>query len=271
MTQNNDPSVRRTLGGTIIRTNAPAHRVEPSQHRPSSPIQSQGSNDRPGGNFKKPQSPKKENRSFIKRHLILFNFLLIMLAGFILCWLSYLMLDLWTAHGDERTVPDVIGRSFVDGESILKNSDLTVLISDSTYDSPGAPGTIIDQNPPEGARVKNGRTVYLTIVAFSPKMVTVPDLNDVSGQQAMAQFNSLGMHNIDTVMIVAEHHDGLLLEAKVNGRPIFKGDKIPINSHVTLVVGMNPPRTIFDQHELDSASTSDGLIDTAFDNNETEL
>lgn len=269
MTQNNDPSVRRTIGGTIIRTNSPAQGMEPAQHRPSAAKQAYGSVERPGGNRKKPQSPERDNRSFIKRHLILFNFLLIMLAGFIICWLSYLMLDLWTAHGDERTVPDVIGRSFVDGESILENSDLTVLISDSTYDSPEAPGTIIDQNPPEGARVKNGRTVYLTIVAFSPKMVTVPDLN-VSGQQAMAQFNSLGMHSIDTVLVVAEHRDGLLLEAKVNGRPIFKGDKVPINSHVTLVVGMNPPRTMLDQLELDSAATSDGFIDITFDN-ETEL
>ncbi|MDE6320973.1 MAG: hypothetical protein K2L93_01605, partial [Muribaculaceae bacterium] len=99
---------------------------------------------------------------------------------------------------------------------------------------------IIDQNPHEGAHVKNGRDVYVTIVAFSPKLIVVPNL-ETSGQQAIERFRAMGVNNLDTVMVVAEDRVGYVLSATYNGHQLHKGDKIPVNARVTLTIGMKRP------------------------------
>ncbi len=204
------------------------------------------------------KSMNKDNRNFFQRNIILFNVLIMVCVGLILCWLSYLLLDVWTGHGDERTVPNVIGKQFEAGKSLLNNNDLKVIISDSVFDNPAAPGTIIDQNPHEGARVKNGRDIYVTIIAFTPKLIVVPNL-ETSGQQAIERFRAMGVHNLDTVMVVAEDRVGLVLGATYNGHQLHKGDKIPVNAHVTLTIGMKRPAPVYnpmDEEDSDNDSTS---------------
>ncbi len=202
------------------------------------------------------------SKGFFEWHVILWNVLLMVCTGLILCWLSYLLLDVWTGHGDERTVPNVIGRSYDAGRTALENTDLGIIVSDSVFDNPAAPGTIIDQNPHEGARVKNGRSVYVTIVAFSPKMVVVPNL-ETSGQQAIERLRAMGVTNLDTVMVVAEDRVGLVLGATCNGHQLHRGDKIPVNSRVTLTIGMKRPMAIYnpEEEENDSTALDDETID----------
>lgn len=197
---------------------------------------------------------RTDNRNFFQRHIILFNVLIMVCVGLILCWLSYLMLDVWTGHGDERTVPNVIGKQLEAGKALLNNNDLKIIISDSVFDNPAAPGTIIDQNPHEGARVKNGRDIYVTIVAFSPKLIVVPNL-ETSGQQAIERFRAMGVNNLDTVMVIAEDRVGLVLGATYNGHQLHKGDKIPVNARVTLTIGMKRPAPVYIPQEDEDAES----------------
>lgn len=208
------------------------------------------------------KSKKKDNRNFFQRNIILFNILIMVCVGLILCWLSYLMLDVWTGHGDERTVPNVIGKKLEAGKTLLNNNDLKVIISDSVFDNPAAPGTIIDQNPHEGARVKNGRAIYVTIVAFSPKLIVVPNL-ETSGQQAIERFRAMGVNNLDTVMVIAEDRVGLVLGATYNGHQLHKGDKIPVNAHVTLTIGMKRPEPVYIPEENEDEDNNSNTADDA--------
>ena len=48
----------------------------------------------------------------MKRHPILFNFLLIMLVGFGVIWMALISLDIWTDHGSYEVVPDMKGLSY---------------------------------------------------------------------------------------------------------------------------------------------------------------
>ena len=94
-------------------------------------------------------------------------------------WLAMLWLDVWTRHGDTITVPSVKTLSFGEASVRLEQDGLVAVLSDSVYDKSTKPGTVIDQNPKVGTVVKEGREIYLTINAFSPKMISLPTLTDI--------------------------------------------------------------------------------------------
>lgn len=94
----------------------------------------------------------------------------------------------------------------------------------------------MEQSPRANARVKPGRTVYLTIVAFSPKLVTVPPFMNVSMREGKAMFEGLGFKEVRVVEVESEYKD-LVLGAKINGVPLKAGQRVPQSSVITLEVG----------------------------------
>lgn len=191
--------------------------------------------------------------NFIKKHPVLMNLIYIIITTVVLSWLAMFFLDYWTDHGDERVVPNVKGLSYAQAESVLKVADLTVEISDSIYDSTARPGTVVEQSPHKDAKVKPGRLVYLTIVAFAPKTVTVPDISNVSLRQAQSIFEGLGIKRIKVVEVESEYED-LLLNAKYNGLPLKAGTRIPVTASVTLEVGKGLSNAELDSLALESES-----------------
>lgn len=170
---------------------------------------------------------------------VLFHLLLIFLTALIVLWAMLIFLDSWTLHGNEETVPDVQGQNIRIAQSNLEKLGLEPVLSDSVFDSKAIPGTVVDQNPKPLSKVKPGRTVYLTIVAYSPKMVTVPDISNTSLRQGQSMLEGVGLKSIIIVRVPSEYED-LVLGVKCNGRELRPGEKIPINSVVTIEVGTAP-------------------------------
>ena len=109
-------------------------------------------------------------------------------------------------------------------------------LSDSIYDDKTRPGTVLEQSPRANTKVKPGRTVYLTVNAFTPKMISVPDLADMSLRQARSTLEGLGIKNIREHYVVSEYRD-LVLAVKFNGITLQPGARIPASATVTLEVG----------------------------------
>lgn len=149
-------------------------------------------------------------------------------------------LNIWTDHGDELQVPDVKGVYFDDARSRLENAGLGVELSDSVYDSSLRPGAVVDQNPKVGTHVKPGRTIYLTINAFSPKMVSLPSLNDISARQARSILEGLGITDVSEEIVISEYAN-LVLGARYNGRQLNAGARVPVTAHIILEVGDGMP------------------------------
>lgn len=186
--------------------------------------------------------PTGSKTSFYKRfveinrdHPVIMNIVYIFIAAFVLVWLLLTFLDSWTRHGDEAVVPSLKGQTIELASMSLENDGFKWEVMDSVFEATQRPGTIVEQNPHAGSRVKPGRTVYLTIVAFSPKMVTVPDFMNVSLRQGRSMFEGLGL-NVHIVTVASEYKD-LVLGAKINGVPLRPGQRIPVTSNVTLEVG----------------------------------
>ena len=134
------------------------------------------------------------------------------------------------------------------------------------------PRTVLESWPRAGAVVKRGRQVYVTVTAFSPKMVriTMP-VTGVSSRQAVSYLRGLGITGIRIVSVPSQYPD-LVESAKADGKMLRVDSEIPVTATVTLEVGSAPekPQTEdvpYDNTELQSedATTADEDGNAIFD------
>ena len=183
---------------------------------------------------------------------IIINILLIIVATFIIGWAAMAWLKVWTRHGDTISVPAVRTLSYTSALELLRSEGLKGEVVDSVYDTHTTPGTVIEQNPKAGTIVKEGREVFLTINAFSPKMVTLPILTDISLRQSRSIIEGLGIKKIVEKRVPSEFKD-LVLGARYNGTRLRPGARVPVNATIELEVGQG----ISEYEPSDSISDAD--------------
>ena len=145
-------------------------------------------------------------------------------------------LDAYTRHGEAVVVPDVKGLSLTDAQKMFVERGLKAVVADSSYVKNLPAGCVLDYNPVAGQRVKQGRTVYLTINALSPRKVTIPELKNLSYRQAEAIVKGLGMAAPQIIYWNSEYKD-LVLNVMADGRPVEAGDRLPVTARITFSVG----------------------------------
>lgn len=176
--------------------------------------------------------------SFIKRHPILFNFLAIILTLVILVWLlGVVFLGFWTNHGDTVSIPQVKGLQVEVAADALRRGGFEVMF-DSIYDVNSRPGMVVEQSPHENSKVKEGRTVYLRYVCYTPKMVKVPSYDSRSERSVKTELESMGISNITVKYMPAQNPN--VLGLRYNGLLLRPGDEIPVGANITMEVGQVP-------------------------------
>ena len=173
---------------------------------------------------------------FFKRHKIITTILAIITVDVVLLLIGFFSLGWFTHHNEFQIVPELKGMMLSDAEKELRSKGLKYEISDSIFDNNSKPGTIIMQTPKAGSKIKNDRTVYITIRSFATKQVKLPSVADLSLRQAQTTLQSLGLTNIKVEKVPSEYSD-LVISIRMNGLPLRAGDMIPVNSNITLVVG----------------------------------
>jgi len=145
-------------------------------------------------------------------------------------------LDIYTRHGEAVVVPNVKGMGVAEAEKIFRNQGLTCIVSDSSYVKNLPAGCILEYNPAAGQKVKEGRTIYLTINTLSTPLQAVPDVADNSSmRQAQARLRASGF-KLDENQYVAGEKDWVY-GVKYKGRMLTNGEEIPVGSTLTLMVG----------------------------------
>ncbi len=191
---------------------------------------------------------------------ILLNIGLMLIAAIVIGWLAMEWLDRWTRHDSTIAVPSVKTLPFDRAKSVLDSEGLVAVLSDSVYDKSTRPGTVIEQNPKAGTTVKEGREIYLSINAFSPKMVTIPALTDISLRQAKSILEGLEIKKVIEKRVPSDFKD-LVLAVRYKGNRLSAGARIPVSATIELEVG----KGVDELPLFDSANPEDMTVDQAGD------
>jgi beta-lactam-binding protein with PASTA domain len=108
----------------------------------------------------------------------------LLIVGFLMVLLIWL--NFFTRHGQSRSVPNFYGLTMEETAKVAKKSKMKYTIIDSVYTTLVPRGCIADQSPQAGIKVKKWRNIALTINAFRPEMVAMPDLIDLPKRQAIS-------------------------------------------------------------------------------------
>ncbi|HHU95847.1 MAG TPA: PASTA domain-containing protein [Petrimonas sp.] len=187
-------------------------------------------------------SKKKFDKKPILGNSLLKNLIAITICGIALILLVMLFLHVYTRHGQNVVVPDLEGLQVEEANVILTAKGIHAEIVDSIYRDDAIPGAILSQVPKPNNRVKEGRSIYVTVYSKSPKEVAVPGLVDYSVRQATALLNSLGFNNI-TIKEVPSQYAGLVLRVEYRGKQLAPEEKIPAGSPLQLVVSSSSSTT----------------------------
>lgn len=179
---------------------------------------------------------KNAIKSFPKKHPILFHLLLIMVVFFVLLYATLCVIDSFTGHGEYVNVPNVKGLALEDAVQKLSEAGFKWEVTDSAYNETYKPGAVIDQEPKEDSRVKPLRTIYITMNAKSPREVVLPYIVDMSYRQGTALLEGLGFKKIEVEEVYSPYKD-LILEVKVNGKPMTAGMRLPVTARIEMKVG----------------------------------
>ena len=193
---------------------------------------------------------------FFKKHPIIKTLVQMVIVFFLLIAITLYGLKLYTRHGKAVLVPDVKAMALPDALRILDREGFRYDIIDSLFVDEAVPGTIVEQTPAGGSKVKEGRIVYLSINAYSPRMITCPKVADMSMRQALSTLESRGLTDVRIQEVPSEYPD-LALGLQYRGETLEAGDKIPAGSTVTLLVGNGMPETYSDSTFEETPQTTE--------------
>ncbi len=159
----------------------------------------------------------------------------IVLTAFIF-WGVFKLLAVFTHHGEVYLVPDFSGQTLPELDQKGYNQYFDFIVIDSVYDAGHLPGSVVMQNPLPGSQVKQGRHIYLTIVAKTPAMVTMPDLRNLSLRQALVLLEGKGLR-VQKLQYVDYFAKNAVIDQLLHGEPVETGTKIPKGTAIGLVVG----------------------------------
>lgn len=185
---------------------------------------------------------KAGSDSFIGKHPVLANVIVIALVAVLGIWIVYLSLQLFTHHGATDTVPKVENMSYTQAIKTLHDKGFRVDIRDSIYKEDMKPGFVIEQFPKAGATVKPGRKIFLYINAVHVKEVVIDEdnnpredaLKSFSFRQGMARLEELGFKNIRVVRVLGDND--CIVKITANGKVVKKTEKVPVNAALVVEV-----------------------------------
>lgn len=192
-------------------------------------------------------------RNYLKSR-VFFTQILIVLA--ILATIGYLFfhwLTYFTDHNTEITVPNLSNLSEQEVEEKLDDLNLEYMLLDSVdYNKSFGKHNVVEQDPIAGAKVKEGRKIYIKINSSGFKTVRIPNLIEKTYRQAVPTLKSIGL---EEGKITYKPYLGkdMVLEMYLNGKKLNPGDKVFKSSKIDLVLGDG--NVGFDDTQLDSTAT----------------
>ncbi len=175
------------------------------------------------------------------RFLFSRSFLINLIIMGLVVVLAYIILIIslgqYTRHLKNIEVPNLRGLTYADAQEFAQQSGLKVKIIDTVYSNEAERGLIAAQVPAMGSKVKEDRTIYLTINSSQAEMIAMPNLIGASLRQAIADASVYGF-KIGELNYVPDIAKNNVLEQQIDGENIPVGQMIEKGSKIDLTLGL---------------------------------
>jgi beta-lactam-binding protein with PASTA domain len=175
-------------------------------------------------------------KNFLLSKVFLRNIGLAMLIAVGIIIVLLIWLNIYTRHGQSRPVPNFYGLNLEETANLASKNKLRFQVIDSVYTAVVPRGCVAEQNPKPGYKVKKGRRIILTINAFNPEMVVVPNLVGLPKRQALAVIQSSGLEP-GQLRYIPDLSVDFVIKQVHNGKEAAEGDSIQKGSVIDLVLG----------------------------------
>ena len=145
-------------------------------------------------------------------------------------------LDSYTHHGEGIEIPDLYGMDYDDAVDLLANRSINVMADDTGYNKKVQPDAILLQTPGAGTKVKEGRTVYVTINSHTSPRMRIPDIVDNSSyREANARLRAIGFKLLEPKVIDGERD--WVYGVMAGDKSLQTGDMVSAETPLMLVIG----------------------------------
>ena len=197
--------------------------------------------------------------AFLRSRFFLWNFLGAVVFCALLLFAMHQWLNHYTLHGESISVPDLRGLKLDKAATFLHDKNLEYAVVDSIFNLDQQPGVILEQDPAPNSKVKENRTIYLSINASLPPKIKMPDLVDVSLRQAEAILQSNGLKT-GNLIYKPDLAKNAVLAQMHRGQEIKPGTEIDKGSVIDLVLGDGLGNTLVTVPDLMNLTRSEALF-----------
>ena len=162
----------------------------------------------------------------------------------------------YVRHGQGGYMVNVKGKQLEYAIDILSSEGHKGIVSDTLFSSAFKPGMVIDQYPSTNMKVKEGRTVRLTIVT-AEKSVMVPDLIGRSERSAELDIRQVGLE-IDTVY---KEYNSDVPAGNVTWQYPKGGDMLSRGMGVHLTISLGVPPNFFQAPNVFGLSKKKAIVE----------
>lgn len=187
-------------------------------------------------------STKQGIVGFYQRYPIISHLIIMVILGIVAILLLLGFLKQGTRHGRTIEVPNFVGMNIDEARQVADDESLNIIVRDSIFDVDLPGGTVVDQLPRTSTvrevTVKPGRKIYLTINAYSRRMVDIPFVAKQTLRQALNQVERAGLTIDELVYEPDMTSTDYVLRQYVGGREILPTTKrtAAVGTGVTLRV-----------------------------------
>jgi beta-lactam-binding protein with PASTA domain len=169
---------------------------------------------------------------------------------------GFVALTLWflkcyTNHGESLQVHNYIGMRLKEARKMAENRSFHIVITDSIFIVGKEPGVVLEQNPKPLSRVKEDRSIYLTITSAVADFVMLPNIT--GGNDDYDRFYKK-ITGLDVKGQVIDHRFDARLEPNTILEVIYNGDtitnqlntgfKVPKGSMLSFIVSSREGSTV---------------------------
>ena len=167
-----------------------------------------------------------------------------------------LIMPLYVRHGQGNYMVNVKGKQLDYALDILNSEGHKGIVSDTLFSSVFKPNIVIDQYPSTTMKVKEGRTVRLTITN-AERSVEVPDLIGRSERSAELDIRQVGLE-IDTVY---KEYNSDVPAGNVTWQYPKGGDMLSRGMGVHLTISLGVPPNFFQAPNIFGLSKKKAIIE----------